>query len=93
MTETLDDVLTIDVREIPGAQRHPRIFGTLERLEPGQVLQITVDHDPVPLYYHLENHFNGLFGWQYLERGPQLWKVEIKRLKHEGCTCSCGGNH
>jgi uncharacterized protein (DUF2249 family) len=27
---------TIDVRTIPGPQRHPLIFNTFEKLEPGQ---------------------------------------------------------
>ena len=93
MTAKLGEVLSIDVREIPGAQSHRRIFGTLETLEPGEVLRITVDHDPIPLRMHLDTHFSGLFGWEYLEQGPQLWKVELTRLKHEGCGCSCGGNH
>lgn len=93
MTAKVGEVLSIDVREIPGAQRHRHIFGTLETLEPGEVLHITVDHDPVPLRMHLDSHFAGLFGWEYLEHGPQLWKVELKRLKHDGCGCSCGGNH
>ncbi|TNM61802.1 DUF2249 domain-containing protein [Aliirhizobium smilacinae] len=92
MTAKLGEVLSIDVREIPGAQRHRRIFGTLETLEPGEVLHIIVDHDPIPLRMHLDSHFTGLFGWEYLEHGP-LWKVELKRLKHDGCGCSCGGHH
>lgn len=93
MTATETDMLQLDVRTIPGPERHPRIFGMLNSLRPGHAVTLTVDHDPLPLYYHLETHFSGLFGWDYLESGPELWRVRIAREKQEGCNCNCGGGH
>jgi uncharacterized protein (DUF2249 family) len=26
-------------------------------------------------------------------RGPEIWEVRIRRKKHEGCNCNCGGGH
>lgn len=67
MTVAVEDhVLKLDVREIPRVERHPRIFGMLNSLLPDYQLILTVDHDPVPLYYHLETHYDGMFGWEYL---------------------------
>lgn len=88
-----EQTLSLDVRTIPRPERHPRIFGLLDSLQPGHAVTLIVDHDPVPLYYHLETHFDGLYGWDYLERGPELWRVQITRKKHEGCNCNCGGGH
>lgn len=93
MTATAEKKPSIDVREIPRSERHPRIFGMLNMLSPGQSMLLTVDHEPVPLHHHLQTMFPGLFGWEYLQSGPDLWRVQIERLKHEGCNCGCGGDH
>jgi len=93
MTLTTEPTPSIDLRDLPRTERHPRIFGMLNMLSPGQTMSLVVDHDPVPLHHHLETMFAGQFGWQYLERGPDLWRVEIERLKEEGCNCNCGGGH
>lgn len=92
MTATAENNLAIDVRVIPHAQRHPLIFGALEALTPGKALEVTADHDPRPLHHHLDTRYPGLFGWSYLERGPDVWRVEIERLKPEDHECTCGGH-
>lgn len=81
----------IDVRTLPHAQRHMQIFGTLGSLTPGGTLFITSDHEPRPLHYQLETAFPGKFSWEYLERGPEVWRVEITRLD-AGCDCCCGSH-
>ncbi|GEC29931.1 aminotransferase [Sinorhizobium fredii USDA 205] len=85
---------SIDVRTVPPRERHPRIFGMLGALLPGGAMQITSDHDPRPLHYQLETNFPGQFGWDYLEEGPEVWRVEIARLEDgAGCECCCGSDH
>lgn len=49
MTET-----TLDLRDVPPAQRHPKIHEAFEALESGEVLRIVNDHDPKPLYYEFQ---------------------------------------
>ncbi len=93
MTDIAETKPSIDVRLVPPPERHPRIFGMLNALLPGGSMHIISDHDPRPLHYHLETHFSGLFGWEYLQRGPDLWRVEIARLESAGCDCCCGGAH
>jgi uncharacterized protein (DUF2249 family) len=71
----------IDVRTIAPRERHPLIFSTFEDLDVGASLELVNDHDPKPLYYQFEAERAGTFGWRYLERGPDVWRVRItKRL-------------
>ncbi len=71
----------VDVRQTPPAQRHPLIFGTFEKLNPGQSFELVNDHDPKPLYYQFQAEHTGTFEWNYLERGPEVWRVEIKKVQ------------
>ena len=73
------DDLPLDVRRLPHAERHGTIFGLLPRLAPDQALVLTVDHDPQPLRYQLQALFPDAFGWEYLQRGPTLWRVAVRR--------------
>ncbi|MEK7200272.1 MAG: iron-sulfur cluster repair di-iron protein, partial [Bacteroidota bacterium] len=42
------------------------------------------DHDPKPLYYQLLGERGNIFVWEYLEQGPEWWKVKIsKRITGE----------
>src|SRR5262249_33592822 len=86
----------IDVREIAPRDRHPTIFSTFRSLAVGETLELINDHDPVPLYYQFQAEMPGDFGWDYIQAGPSVWRVRIKKLassKHDGPCCgSCGGN-
>lgn len=67
----------IDVREIPHSRRHATIFETFEALAPGAGVELRVDHDPKPLYYHFNAEQPGRFTWDWLEQGPELWRVRL----------------
>jgi uncharacterized protein (DUF2249 family)/hemerythrin-like domain-containing protein len=69
----------LDVRTLVPAQRHEQIFATFEALEPGTAFVLVNDHDPKPLYYQFAAEHTGRFTWDYLESGPQLWRVRIGR--------------
>jgi uncharacterized protein (DUF2249 family) len=71
---------TIDVRSIPGPQRHPLIFHTFETLAVGEALELVNDHDPFPLHNQFSFMKRGQFAWEYLEQGPDLWRVQISRI-------------
>ncbi len=77
MSET--NIVTLDVRPIPPREKHSTIFSTFDGLASGEVLQLVNDHDPKPLYYQLSAERSGLFNWEYLEEGPAVWKVNIKK--------------
>jgi len=75
--------IILDVRQIPPAQRHPRIFGTFEKLQPGERFQLVNDHDPKPLFYQFRADRQGQFSWDYVEQGPDVWRVNIGRVSQQ----------
>lgn len=75
----MSNTQTVDVRQTPPAQRHPLIFGTFEALQTGESFVLVNDHDPKPLFYQFQAEYTGLFEWEYLERGPETWRVSIKK--------------
>ncbi|MBD9371117.1 DUF2249 domain-containing protein [Rhizobium sp. ARZ01] len=85
-----ENIPLIDVRTIAPPERHPKIFGVLTALAPGGKMHVTSDHDPRPLHYQIETRYPEQFQWEYLEQGPEVWRVEIQRYKSSGCECSCG---
>ncbi len=70
----------VDVRQLPPAQRHQKIFQLVNELAVGGSFILVNDHDPKPLYYQLEAEYPKQFSWTYLERGPAVWRVEIGKL-------------
>jgi uncharacterized protein (DUF2249 family) len=69
----------IDVRTIQPRERHPLIFRTFDDLKPGESFELVNDHAPTPLYYQFMHEREGLFDWEYLEEGPETWRVRISR--------------
>jgi uncharacterized protein (DUF2249 family) len=69
----------LDVRAEPPARRHTLIFETYRDLVPGAAFELVNDHDPKPLYYQFEAEHAGQFSWDYLEQGPEVWRVRIGR--------------
>jgi uncharacterized protein (DUF2249 family) len=70
----------VDVRtEIPRV-RHELIFETFGTLAVGTAFVLVNDHDPKPLYYQLAAENAGQFTWEYLEEGPEVWRVRIGRI-------------
>lgn len=69
----------LDVQTIPHAIRHATIFGALDSVRPGGGLVIAANHDPVPLLAQLQQRAPGAFQIDYLERGPETWKLQFVR--------------
>lgn len=79
ITENILNVTLLEPR-----QKHPTIFVRFDELVEGESLTIHNDHDPKPLYYQLLGERGNIFEWQYLEQGPEWWKVKIsKRISGE----------
>ena len=69
----------LDVRSEPPARRHELILSTYQGLHPGAGFELVNDHDPKPLYYQFDAEYTGQFTWDYLEQGPEVWRVRIGR--------------
>lgn len=68
----------LDVRIIPPQQKHPTIFKTFENLGENEAFILVNDHDPKPLRYQMSAMLgDDVFHWEYLEEGPEVWKVRI----------------
>lgn len=77
--KTMSEARQLDVRELPPPQRHSLIFQTCGNLGAGDAIVLVNDHDPKPLYYQFQAEYPGRFGWDYVESGPDVWKVRITR--------------
>lgn len=69
----------INVPLIEPRLKHPTIFKTFDEMADGRSLTILNDHDPKPVYYQLLGERGNIFKWEYLEQGPELWKVKITK--------------
>ncbi len=72
--------MSLDLREIPRPQRHPLIFQNFDTLAVGISLRLINDHDPVPLSRQIEMMRHGQASWEYIERGPEIFHVRIRRI-------------
>lgn len=70
---------TLDIRTIHPMHRHPLIFEKFEALAPGEGFVLINDHNPKPLFYQFQAELAGQFTWDYLEQGPEAWRVRIGR--------------
>jgi uncharacterized protein (DUF2249 family) len=70
----------LDVRREMHIRRHQLIFEAYGKLEPGAGFVLVNDHDPKPLQYQFEAEHAGDYSWDYLEQGPEVWRVRIGRV-------------
>ncbi len=69
----------LDVRVLAPAERHARIFAAYGALGAGTAFVLVNDHDPRPLRYQFDAQHAGRYSWDYLEAGPEVWRVRIGR--------------
>ena len=67
----------LDVRNEVPMRRHELILTTYGQLAAGNGFVLVNDHDPKPLYYQFAAEYPDRFTWDYLEAGPEVWKVRI----------------
>lgn len=70
-----------DVRNRPCMNRHAMVFSTFEELKPGEAFVFTNDHDPKPLYFKLEAEYSEPFIWEYLQKLPDEWIIQVSKTK------------
>lgn len=81
----------LDVTQIVPKLKHATIFEYFDALDAGEGFIIDNDHDPKPLYYELLGERGNIFNWEYLEQGPEWWRVRIaKKEKRNGTTETIG---
>lgn len=69
----------LDARAIPHAIRHASIFGALDSLTPGAGMVLVAPHDPLPLLDQTRSRYGDTMGVDYLQRGPDAWRLQFTR--------------
>ncbi|MEO6817197.1 MAG: DUF2249 domain-containing protein [Edaphobacter sp.] len=72
--------LELDLREVPRPLRHPMVFQKLDALAMGDSFVLVNDHDPIPLSRQIESMRTGQTTWEYLHRGPDIFRIRVKRI-------------
>ncbi len=67
----------LDVREVPHSLRHATVFGALAAVPAGSAMVLVAPHDPLPLLAQIEQRNPGVFAVDYLERGPETWRLRL----------------
>jgi len=69
----------INLDDLPGPLGVDATLGRLLRLKDGEQVELRASTDPGPVWGRLANHDPGGFGFSYLARGPNQWRVQITR--------------
>lgn len=73
--------LTLDVRDVEPKDRLGTILGAYKSLDRGARMELTVDHDPICMYYTLQaTEADGSFAFRTVEHGPEVWRAEVTKL-------------
>ncbi|GAB3982696.1 DUF2249 domain-containing protein [Plantactinospora veratri] len=70
----------LDVRGLRKPDKHPAIFRTYDALAVGESFVLINNHDPRHLHDEFDTDHPGGYGWEYLDKGPQLWRIRISKL-------------
>ena len=69
----------LDARQVPHAIRHATVFGALDSVQPGGGLVLVAPHDPLPLLAQIDQRYSGAFDVEYVQRGPDAWRLNLVR--------------
>lgn len=70
----------LDLRQVARPERHPLVFGRFDGLPVGDAFVLIDDHDPVPLNRQLEDMRPGQLSWEYILRGPDIFRIRVRRI-------------
>src|SRR5215469_4959574 len=70
----------LDLCQVPRAQRHPLAFARFDALAVGESFVLVNDHNPALLDRELENRRPGEAIWEHLNRGPEKYRIRIRRV-------------
>lgn len=71
--------ITIDVRTLEKGFKKDIILKAFEELSVGETMELVNDHDPKPLYQQFMLNYQEHFVWEYLEQGPEIWRIAITK--------------
>lgn len=69
----------LDLREVERFRRHPLVFAKFDALTIGESFVLINDHDPIPLHGQMEAMRPQQLAWEYIERGPGIFRIRVSR--------------
>src|SRR5574337_1888517 len=70
----------LDVRQLRKPDKHPMIFAAYSALVVGGSFVLVNNHDPKHLRAEFDTDHPGSYGWEYLDKGPEVWRIRITKL-------------
>ena len=70
---------TLDIRPVSAPRKRRSVVITVRSLAPGESVVLVDDADPDPIRDQFAAEHRDVFEWEYLERGPAVWRVQITR--------------
>lgn len=70
----------LDVRRLRKPDKHPAIFASYAALPTGGSFVLVNNHDPKHLRAEFDTEHPGGYGWEYVEKGPEVWRIRISKL-------------
>lgn len=70
----------LDLFQGPWPQLPPIVFDRFDALKQGESFVLTSDHNPVLLTKELDNARPEQAVWEYLDRGPDRYRIRIRRI-------------
>lgn len=90
---------SINVSQIPPEERVSSIFKAFDQLQVGEAIEVISDHNTKGLIGMFERERPYAFNCSYTIKGPDVWKMNIKKTEDfketdedEGCCGCCGGH-
>lgn len=73
---------TLDLRDVPPPERHPKIHAAFADLDSGETLTIVNDHEPKPLYYEFAAEVEAFDADAYTveQRDEHTFVAELPKL-------------
>ncbi|MFC4451375.1 DUF2249 domain-containing protein [Halorussus aquaticus] len=72
---------TLDLRDVPPPERHPKVFDAFDELDSGEALTLVNDHDPKPLYYQMQTEVESFDADEYVvdKIGPDQFIATLRK--------------
>lgn len=77
----IDANKVMDARAVPCSVKHGFIVQTFQKLAVGDYFILLNDHDPARLREQFTAQWPETFTWEYLELGPDNFRVKITKVK------------
>lgn len=72
---------TLDIRPVDPQRTRPTVVAAYNKLAVGESFVLVDNRDPMLIRTVLNAQEAGAVGWQYLEAGPDVWRVRITRKR------------